>query len=448
MAFLRRTALFLAGVALLSSCHRDPSPDAASKAATKKAYEALKARLEARSARQPKAAPPAGDQARDASPDLVQAGSGTAAAPSHVPEPHAEAKTDDFIADEAVTLGVRGPATATPLGVVLFTRDNDLVLAPLGKLSTGRTTAKSPIRPFPAGSFHLSFGPSLFQGNAYWIAQGRLVRRKVGAREQGPLEVLTSDAHDGTRVAVPIAAPDTPEAKMPATVAYIVKPKQEGEPLLASLWVEGFPPEGLTAEGNSTHSVSLVRTDDGVLALSVQARMAMTPVHARRIRFVSGRPLVGDDLVVWVGGGIQPLTEMTILPGIGNGNELWGFIPHERTMRDFGLARLALTRAPTMDTKVDWLLYPNGIDPAPVAATDVCGFPAIAYAAPSTRDPDAPQDLWVRKAADLAAPALNVGRAKVIYFVSMVKLDGGALVVWVTDSATMAATVRCTRRAK
>jgi hypothetical protein len=464
---------------------RDREADLRAREATKKALAELEAKLAAQAARQPKAkpvptgaepasaaaidesaAPGASAEASPAPPGAKVNGAGKAHPPAggtgatQVTEAHGVTTSADFVVDDAVTVGPPGPATATSLGAVLFSREAELAVASLatpGRLTTGKTPQKTPIHALAEGSgpFALGFGPGVFQDHAYWVSQGRLVRRKLRAREApGPLEVLATDANDGTRVAVPLPKPDVPATKIPATVAYVRKPKKEDDPLLATLWVEGAAPEGLTAEGNSTHSVSLVRTDDGVMALSVQARMAMTPVHARPIRFVSGKPQLGDDLVVWVGGGITPLTEMAVLPGTGK--NLWGFIPHERSISEFGLARLDITTAPTMDTPISWLLYANGIDPAPVAAANVCGFPVVVYAAPANKAPDARQDLLLRKVSAGGAggphlegePPLAVGESRVFYFVSIAPVENGALVVWVTDGATRAATVRCTTARK
>ena len=442
-----RAALCVAALGVVA-CRRDePRADAARSAATQKAIAELKARLSAEAVRKaapPPQAPPAAPaqrRERDAgSPRGPGGETGTARTP--------RTSNETFIVDDAVSIGAPGPASATPLGVVLFTRDAGLAVAPLGKLATGKAPARTPLRHLPdgAGPFALGFGPSLFQDHAYWVSQGRLVRRRLREREEpGPLEVLAKDALDGARVAVPLPSPGVPATKIPATVAYVQKPAKEGDPLSAFLWVEGATPESLTAEGNSTHSVSLVHTDDGVMALSVQARMAMTPVHARHVRFASGRPLLGSDLVVWVGGGITPLTEMTALPGLGK--ELWGFIPHERNMREYGLARLDITASPTMDTKTTWILYPNGIDPAPVAAAHFCGQPVVVHAAPVTNQPDSPQELLLRSAAG-DDPPLSVAEARVFYFTSVTAVPGGALLVWVTDAATRAATVRCARGRK
>lgn len=371
-------------------------------------------------------------------------------APGPVPSSHPPAASRDapFRVDDDVTIGPPSPATATELGVLVNDKEGGLFVLRLPRLSGG-PAQKTPIRALPEGTgpYGIGPGPSLSQGAAYWISHGSLVRRKVVlAGDPGPLEILERDAHDGTRVAVPIEGRGEKPAKIPATVGYILRPPKEDSPLLARLWVEGAPPELLTAEGNSTHSVRLVRTGDGVLAVSVQARMAMTPVHARRVRFASGKPLVSDDLVVWVGGGIQPLTEMALLPE--GDQKLYGFLPHERSIREFGLARLDIGMSPDMETPTTWSLYPNGIDPAPVAAGDVCGIPMVLYAAPESATPDAAHELLLRDGRDASAEPFRLAGEHRIYFVSLAEVPGGALVVWVTDSATRAATLRCKRQGR
>lgn len=386
------------------------------------------------------------ERERKARKAAAPAASGTAPTPEPAPSTSAPprqrtppSRNAPFVLDEPVTLGPASPATATPLGALVNDKEGTLFVARLGALPPGSAAGKTPIASLPAGAGPFSFGrgPSLFQGAAYWISHGSLVRRKVsGTGEPGPLEILARDAHDGTRVAVPIPAGPAPAAKIPPTVAYVLKPAGDGAPLVARLWVEGAEPALLTAEGNSTHSVGLVRTDDGVLAVSVQARMAITPVHARRIRFPSGKPLLGEDVVVWVGGGIQSLTEMALLPGPSGA--LWGFLPHERSIREFGLARLDIGMSPDMDTATTWMLYPNGIDPAPVAAASVCGVPMVLYAAPEDERAGAEQELALRDGRSDDAEVYSLATESVIYFVSVSEIPAGALVVWVTDGATRA----------
>ncbi|HEX4341140.1 MAG TPA: hypothetical protein VH062_34765 [Polyangiaceae bacterium] len=440
-------ALALSSGVLVVACHRT-DPD---KARQKAEFERVRAAYEKRVAEQKRAtAKPATARAARAT-GAATAGDG-GDVPAQVPASTtpAPARGDaPWIADVPVDIAARAQATATSRGVVMNTRDGELVVARLGKLAHGGAPAKTPVEPTPegAGNFGLGYGPSVLDDVVYWISHGSLVRRQLPAHgAPGPLQVLARDAFDGTRVAVPIPIPGKTPLPIPATVAYVVRPAKDDDPLLAKLWVDGHDAELLTAEGNSTHSVALVHTEDGVLALSVQARMAMTPVHARRVRFPGGHPLLGDDTVVWVGGGIQSLTEMTVLP---TETGLVGLIPHERSMSEFGIARLDIGQSPTMDTPTSWMLYPNGIDPAPVAASRLCGEPVFFYAQPETRVPGSPQELVVQALSDPSGNrALRITTGHVFYFVSMAEVPGGALLAWVTDGVTAACTVRCQTHAK
>jgi hypothetical protein len=437
-------ALWIALIA--TGCHRRDDE----RAKAKQEFERVRAAYEKRVAEVRERKAPA-NNAVPPPPPAPAAPSGSAREERPDPASSAAAPRRDapWIADTEVDIARPAQATASSHGVVLNTRDGELVVARLGRLSHSSSPAKTPIEETTAtsGNFGLGYGPGVTADAVYWISHGTLVRRALPANgSPGPLEVLARDAFDGTRVGVPIPIPGKGLAPIPKTAAYVVRPDKDDGPLLAKLWVEGQEPQVLTAEGNSTHSVALVHTDDGVLALSVQARMAMTPVHARRVRFPSGRALLGDDTVVWVGGGIQSLTEMAVVPTETN---LVGLIPHERSMSEFGIARLDIGLSPTMDTPTSWILYPNGIDPAPVAAGRLCGEPVFLYAQPETPAPGSPQELVVRALSDASGSrSLRVASSKVFYFASIAEVPGGALAVWVTDGVTAACTVRCQMRPK
>ncbi|HEX4476325.1 MAG TPA: hypothetical protein VH142_14665 [Polyangiaceae bacterium] len=446
---VRRACVAIGAIAVVA-CHRDPTSNPARDPAPKQHVatdeaKRLLAELEARAKKIKHAPAPRPVASSEAIVDEVTT--------PETAKPSVETARDvaalPWILDGIVDVAPAGPASASPLGVLLYTSAGELRIARLGRLSRSAVAVQTPLRPLSDGSgpFHYGRGPALFQDRVYWIDHGELLRRRVTEDAIGPLEVLAKDAHDGTRPGVPLPLPDKKGMQLPAMVAYVVRPAKDDDPLIAKLWVEGAPSEVLTAEGNSTHSVSLVETDDGVVALSVQARMAMTPVHARRIRFPSGHTLLGDDVVVWVGGGIQPLTEMTVLPS--HGNDLWGFIPEERSITEFGIARLDITQTPTMDTKTNWVLYPNGIDPAPVAAGHVCGEPVIVYAEPQTPAPESEQELVIRAVEDAAGERrATLAQAKGFAEVSIAEVEGGALVTWASNDATAARTVRCKKHAK
>ncbi len=440
-----RFAATLVAMVAIGCRHESPKPGP-TKAELERKIAEVERRIEAERARAARAAVARRRRDRDGG---GESGASTTRQQTHPPSPASSAKgphvPTPFLADEPLEVGPAGPAAATPFGVVWDTPDERLLLAPLERSPRGSAPGATPVAPLSLDSapLGLAIGPSYFRDYVYWIAHGKLVRRRAPASGAfGPLEILARDAYDATRVGVPVRAPGTTVAKIPATVAYIVRPEKEDAPLRAKLWTEGADSQLLTPEGNSAHSVSLVQTEDGVLVLSVQARMALTPVHVRRVRFPDGKPVLGDDLVAWVGGGIQPLTEMSVLRQ--GAHDLFGFIPQERSISEFGIARLDIGMNPSMDTKTTWTLYPNGIDPAPVAAGHLCAEPVLVYAEPETAAPDVEQELVLQSLADPSgARRQTLATAKAFYFVSVASVDHGLLVVWVTDEGTWAETVRC-----
>lgn len=406
------------------------------------------------SVRPPTPSPPAGAASEPKSEAASSAPTPSPAPPSspsgpRAPHPSQRADTiaipdpvvDDgpFIVDEPVPIAPAGPITATAGGVVMYNRAGQVVVARLGGLSHRAKRMKTPVTKTSksAAPFPLGRGPAVVGDRAYWITQGRVVRRKLRG---GALEVIAEDAQNGSRVAGPAPMRADDLAPIPPTIAYIVRAKKEGGPLGAKLWVEGGQTRELTPEGSSTHSVTLVHTKQGALALSVQARMSMTPVHARPIEFVKNKPVLHEDVVVWVGGGVQPMTEMAILPGTGN--KLWGFIPHEESITRFGLARLDINAKPDMKTPTSWVFYPNGLDPAPADGGYLCGQPIVAYVEPQNSEPDAAQRLVLRQ---VGGPALAqvVAEATAFFDISYAEVPRGGLVAYVADWVTWAATVRC-----
>jgi hypothetical protein len=169
----------------------------------------------------------------------------------------------------------------------------------------------------------------------------------------------------------------------------------------------------------------------------------MTPIHARRIEIAKdGTPKLADDVVVWVGSSAQSLTEVAALSS--SAGDVWAFSAIERDITRFGLARLRVGSPPSSNTEASWRDYPNGLDPAPFSAANVCGEPVIIYAQPSEARPHAPQELHLAKSGPEAlGPSEVVARARGFWDVSIAPLEGGALITYVADRRTWALTVRC-----
>src|SRR6185369_12017631 len=81
--------------------------------------------------------------------------------------------------------------------------------------SKSKKVSAGALEPTPRGQqdfWPVARGPALSKTHAYWVSKGRVVRR---ALDGGELEVVATDARDGTRVAV---------AGSPDVVAYITQP--------------------------------------------------------------------------------------------------------------------------------------------------------------------------------------------------------------------------------
>jgi hypothetical protein len=164
----------------------------------------------------------------------------------------------------------------------------------------------------------------------------------------------------------------------------------------------------------------------------------MTPVHARRLTWKNGAPVLEPDVVVWVGGPAQTWTEVVL--GSSKGRA-FAHLPIERDVTHFGLATIDVGEAPHMDANVSFFEYPNGLDLAPAAAAELCGRSYLAFARPVTQVPRSPQELVLAPAGDSRATV--VANARGFASVSLSPAAGGGLVVYVADGRTWARGLSC-----
>jgi len=338
-----------------------------------------------------------------------------------------------FSFDELNDVGPAGPATAHESGVVMITRGDEIALA--RRVEQGPGTGSGAIAPVSRETTEflaVARGPAVAGPHAYWISRGRLLRGRLDG--DGALEVLAEGARDGTRVA---AAADGKRAM----AAYISRPAKEDEPPQAKLWIEGGKTLDLCPEGAGASSVALSRTAKSLIALFIDGRSGMTPVHARPLIAEPSGLRLGADVVVWVTGPAQASTEIT---ATGSARGHWAFIPMERDVTHFGLAQIEIGHEPRMDVPVTWRTYPNGLDLAPVSAADVCGFAAVLYVRPAGEAPGSAQSLHLAALGrDGPAGSEIVATARGFANVSLSALPGGAILAYVADRRTWARTLRC-----
>lgn len=335
-----------------------------------------------------------------------------------------------YLLDGLNDVGPAAPASAFAAGVVMITRTDELVVS---KLLAAPSKSKQPaagalqdVELGPQNFWPVARGPATSATHAYWISKGRLVRRALAG---GELEVLAKDARDGTRVAV---------TSSPDVVAYITAPadKQDSRAQVRL-------PDGklllLTPEGAAASSVSLTRVGDDVMVSYIDGRSGMTPVHARRLRLKSGT--LDPDVVVWVSGATQGLTEVV---SVGTDAAAWLALPVERDSTRFGLATLVVDKDPKMDPPLRWRTYANGLDRSPAAAAVLCGAPTAVYVRPIDARPGAHQELMLSELTlEEKARSEQVATARGFADVSLYPLPEGALLAYVADRRTWARLIRC-----
>jgi hypothetical protein len=353
-----------------------------------------------------------------------------------------------------VEIGAAARLAGVTDGVLIRTTADDLVRVALDHAKPGeQLNDEQATSAIPA--------PTTTRGSrAYWISHGRLVRRAfspsaTGIANAGPLEVIAKDAYDATR-----AAARTVDARRPRDlVAYIASPGNPQADRRARVWVEdGDPPDAsrdvgrafdLSDEGAGASSVALAGTSTHLWAVSLDARIAMSPVHARTIDFGDGRAMhFGTDVVVFVGEAEPAHTEIDLAVSAG---EPLALLPLPRDAGGFGIAAIAFGREPRLDSPAVWTMFPNGLKPALIAVGRLCGAEWVAYPRPTEPAPKAPHTL-VMAPIDGLALGEEVAVATAMRFTSLAfapaspeapAKHGAGWLAWSADGRSFACTLRC-----
>jgi hypothetical protein len=341
-----------------------------------------------------------------------------------------------IIIDDAAVIGPAGQMTADGQAVVMVDRNDELHVAKRGALSTSVRPERARFASISGGPndfFAVARGPLLLRGKAYWVTDGKLVRRAIDSST--PLEVLARDARNGTRVA------GADIAGAPAHAVYVTKPKTDDAPPRARLWVEGAETVALSPEGAGASSVAVAVSGEDLFTVAIDARSAMTPLHGRRVHFRAGKPELASDIVMWVGASSQTLSEVF---ASATPFGVRAFLPIARDVSHFGLVMLELGAEPHMDPKAVWRGYPNGIDVAPVASAALCGSAFVAYVRPANPAPDAPEVLELAEISEAGLGAAEVvSTARGFSNVSLGAASNSAILAYVADYQTFATTLRC-----
>jgi hypothetical protein len=287
-----------------------------------------------------------------------------------------------------VELGQARPLSATARGVVVRVGRDSAA----GWVLDGTTAPSGTPGTAPSGEQDPFWGPApgvARDSAAFWVSQGQAVRAPVAWRAGGPgsaaappatsSHVLATDAVNGTRVSA--ATVTLPSGVQRDAAGYIARPAHAGGDMRARLWVEGSGLSDLSPDGAGASTVALRAVDDRLIAVSMDARSAMSPLHARWIRVSAERGAVLEpDVVVFVGPPPESRTDPAV--AIGPDGPV-AIVPLPKDATHFGLAVIAIGWEPVVESEPAWTLFPNGIDPAPVDAAEICDEPFAVYARPA-----------------------------------------------------------------
>ena len=213
------------------------------------------------------------------------------------------------------------------------------------------------------------------------------------AGKDGGGDRLVASSRTGTRVSASVLGGSH------AAMAYLAS-RQTSEGWVSEAWlaVDDEPPVRISEDGAGATSLVLERRGASVLAVSVDARAALTALHVRPITF-EGKAHLGEDVVAFVGGPGERRTTAACVPaaaaaaGGPPGAPLWALLPISKDIGSFGLAIVRIDEPARVDEPVVWSLYPNGLDPAPVAGAVEGGRTWVARAVPKGPEVGSPRRL-------------------------------------------------------
>jgi hypothetical protein len=278
----------------------------------------------------------------------------------------------------AATLAVRGDEV-----VAVLNEDGHPALASfrVGPLTPGAL----PWVPPPSAPTRAQRVPCAVTGDlAFCPDRTGIVRRSTLA---GADSQWTASAVAGSRVSAARAPGSS------AVLVYLAR-RQTSEGWVTEAWIvakEGRP-ERLSEDGSGATSAALAARGSSLLAVTVDSRVALTAMHAREVRYDHGLRL-SEDVVIFVGGPGAPgsAAALALFPSSAG----WALLPIAQDISSFGVATVRLDTPPQVDEPVLWSLYPDGLDPAPIATVAVGSRLWVARVRPRARGPGAPRLLEV-----------------------------------------------------
>ncbi|MGD0678328.1 MAG: hypothetical protein ABSC94_23205 [Polyangiaceae bacterium] len=207
------------------------------------------------------------------------------------------------------------------------------------------------------------------------------------ARRTGGDDHVVASSRKGSRISACTFGPAH------AAFAYMAsRATSEGWVSEAWLGVDDEPPVRISEDGSGATAVTLAPRGESIMALMIDARAALTAMHARPLTYDASLHL-GEDAVIFVGGpGDRGTAGALAAPRRG---PAWALLPTSEDVGHFGVAIVQMHDPPQVDEPVSWLLYPNGLDPAPIATAWGRERIWVGLIRPSAPQPKAPRILEI-----------------------------------------------------
>lgn len=305
------------------------------------------------------------------------------------PDPPDGSALDCRVLRGPIELPIRAPPALGFRGDVMEAVFNDNGLPRTIALQAGPVT----LAPVPAGRERADGDKALGLAIPCAVAADQIFcPDRSGAIHRSTRGAAEDRVVASSRVATRIAA--APIGGAHTALAYLAS-RQTSEGWVSEAWLalDDAPPLRVSDDGSGATGVALGQRGGAILALMIDARTALTAMHARTISY-GNPPRLGEDSVVFVGGPGDRRTRAAF--SVAASGPSWAFLPIAKDVGSFGLAIVRIDDPPGVDEPVVWSMYPNGLDPAPIAAaTSGAGSPVtwVARVRPRSSEPSSPRVL-------------------------------------------------------
>lgn len=244
---------------------------------------------------------------------------------------------------------------------------------------------------------------------------------------RGEHESIVAHARTGTDLAAEAVGEHV-------ALAYLAE-RTTSEGVVREAWMvlDGGAPVRISEDGSGATFVELARRGSGILAMTIDARVAMTPAHARFVGVDGGKISLGPDAVVFVGGSAERHNAGAL--ATAKDGSAFELVAVADGASAFGMAAIHVEDPPREDEPVVWSLYPNGLDPAPIAATHGSAAMFVARVRPRGPEPKSSRVLEIGELSreGVFAPRCIIAEAPFIKDVELEQDQKGGLWVFYRD---------------